>query len=127
MKFSAKVNLLKNQTSSLRAFATVIVDGLLEINGFRIIEGAKGLFVASPSKPSPTPGADGKTQYFDDVRFTDADERGFSETKDQLQAVVLEAYKELTSSATRGVVANARTEDPKPTNKKPPLARTATW
>lgn len=126
MKFSAKVNLLKNPTSSMKAFATVIIDGLVEINGFRVIEGARGLFVACPSKPSNTPGPDGKPQYFDDVRFTDADEKGFSATKDQLQEVVLRAYEELVATNIRGTTASARTNEAAPTGRKPQIAK-ASW
>lgn len=127
LTFSAKVNLVKNPQGPLRAYATVVIDGLIEINGFRVVEGSKGLFVAAPQTKGAKQTEDGKDQYFDDVRFSDADEKGISETKQKVQAAVLEAYGAALGSTGRGDTAAARTKDPAPTGKRPGMARTSNW
>jgi DNA-binding cell septation regulator SpoVG len=127
LSFSAKVNLVKNPQGPLRAYATVIIDGLVEINGFRVVEGTKGLFVAAPQTKGTKQTEDGKDQYFDDVRFSDADEKGISETKQKVQQAVLEAYGQAVGNAGRGDTAAARTKDPTPTGKRPGMARTSSW
>ena len=45
-----------------------LVPGALEIKGFKLIEGEKGMFVASSSKKYEK---DGETKYMDDVWITD--------------------------------------------------------
>ncbi len=129
MNYSAKVNLVKSSQGSLRAFATLVIDGLIEVNGFRIVEGSKGLFVSVPQTKGAKPNDDGKDQYFDDVRFSDADEKGFSDTKTLIQNCILEAYGTAMGSTTdtRGASATARTGASQATGKRPSMARTETW
>lgn len=127
MKFSAEVNIMKTATGSMKGFATLIIDDLVKINGFRIIEGSKGLFVAVPQTKGSKPGEDGKDQYFDDIKFTDADEKGISATKAVIQKTILEAYEALAGTANRKEAATARTKDPTPTNKRPGMARSPSW
>ena len=127
LTLSAKVNVLKDPKGSMRAYATLVVDGLIEINGFRVIEGSKGLFAAAPQTKGSKPDENGKDQYFDDVRYSDADEKGFSDTKNQVQSCILEAYGAALGEGTRANTATARTNDPTPTGKRPGMARTAQW
>jgi DNA-binding cell septation regulator SpoVG len=127
LTFSAKVNLVKNPQGPLRAYATLVINNLIEINGFRVVEGSKGLFVAAPQTKGTKQTEDGKDQYFDDVRFSDADEKGFSETKTSVQQTILEAYGAVLGASGRGDTAAARTNDPKPSGKRPGMARTSSW
>lgn len=50
MKLQAKINLFKNQTGNVKAFASVTLGGEYVINDLRVMDGAKGLWVANPSK-----------------------------------------------------------------------------
>ena len=67
--YSFKVRKL-NSASKLKAFVTLVIDDVLEIDGFKVIDGSKGLFVSVPSHKG-TVMEDGikVDKYFDDVRF----------------------------------------------------------
>jgi DNA-binding cell septation regulator SpoVG len=130
LQFSAKVSLIPDPKGVMKAYATLIINDLVEINGFRVIEGSKGTFVAPPHTKWAKTGEDGKDQYFDDVRFSDRDEKGFSDTKTLVQNTILEAYGVLLGqnlSTSRGNTATARTDDPKPTGKRPGMRAPANW
>ena len=62
MKLQARVNLLKNQTGNIKAFASVTLGGEYVINDLRVMDGAKGLWVANPSKK-------GKDDKYADIFF----------------------------------------------------------
>lgn len=126
MQFSAKVNVLATPMGALKAYATLVIDEKIELTGFRIMEGTKGTFVAGPQTKGK-PGEDGKDQWFDNIRYTDMDtESKRSDTKDSVSEVIMAAYKTAMPD-TRARTASARIDDPKPTGKKPAMARTANW
>lgn len=50
MKLQAKINLFKNQTGNVKAFASVTLDGAYVANDLKVMDGAKGLWVSMPSK-----------------------------------------------------------------------------
>lgn len=127
LSFSARINRVKNPNGPTKAFAILVVNDLIEIDGFRVVEGPKGLFVGVPNEPGKTPKEDGSTQYFDKVRFLDANEKGFSETRDLIQQTILEVYSEGSTDSVRGNAAAAQTDAPKPTGKRPGMARAASW
>lgn len=127
MKLTAKVFVLKDSTSKMRAFGTIVIDELIELDGFKVFEGAKGLFVAVPSTLSKKTGEDGKPIYYDNIKFTDVDEEGKSAAKDEISSIILEAYNKQISSNTRTTTAASRTNDPAPTGKRPSMSTTAKW
>tara|TARA_Y100001963_G_scaffold157872_1_gene255505 strand:- start:13821 stop:14132 length:312 start_codon:yes stop_codon:yes gene_type:complete len=75
-----KIIKMRNNTSpdsKVKAFFDIAIDvavggniipGALEIKGFKLIEGEKGMFVGSSSKKYEK---DGETKYLDDVWITD--------------------------------------------------------
>ena len=74
---------LGSSQSSLRAYADVVLDDLVLIKDFRILNSKSGgLFIGMPSKM----GKDGK--YYDQVEFTT------EESQSLLRSRILEAYKE---------------------------------
>jgi len=62
MKLQARVNLLKNQTGNIKAFASVTLGGEYVINDLRVMDGSKGLWVSMPSKK-------GKNDKYADIFF----------------------------------------------------------
>ena len=66
--------------SKMRAVASITIDDVFVIHDIKIIEGAKGLFIAMPSKK----GADG--EYRDIAHPINSD------TRVMLQDVILDAY-----------------------------------
>lgn len=63
MKIKATVNLMKDQTKNLKAFANITLDESFVVKGFKVMSGSKGLFVSMPSQKL-TKEKDGK-QYED--------------------------------------------------------------
>jgi DNA-binding cell septation regulator SpoVG len=86
--FSYDVKVRKiNSTSNLKAFVTLVVEGVLEIDGFKVINGKNGLFVSVPSHKG-TVMEDGQKveKYFDDVRFVGEPGTEFSNESDAVKA-----------------------------------------
>ena len=97
--FSYDVKVRKiNSTSNLKAFVTVVVEGLMEVDGFKVINGKNGLFVSVPSHKG-TVMEDGVKvdKYFDDVRFVGEPGLEFS---NELKASILDAYNNNSASST---------------------------
>lgn len=98
--FSYDVKVRKiNSTSNLKAFVTLVVEGVLEIDGFKVINGKNGLFVSVPShKGSVMEDGQKVEKYFDDVRFVGEPGTEFS---NELKAAILDAYNGSSSSSTK--------------------------
>ncbi len=76
--------------NKLKAFASITLDDCFVIRGLKIIEGAKGVFVAMPSRKRP------------DGTYQDIAHPINNETRDWMEGLIIEAYKE--------ELANAETE-----------------
>ena len=96
--FSYDVKVRKiNSASNLKAFVTLVVEGVLEIDGFKVINGKNGLFVSVPShKGSVMEDGQKVEKYFDDVRFVGEPGIEFS---NELKTSILDAYNGSSSSS----------------------------
>ena len=65
--YTVKVFNLSNPRSKLVGFASLIIENVLQIEGFKIFDGTSGLFVKPPSHPGKN--KDGEDTWFDDGRF----------------------------------------------------------
>jgi len=72
-KFSATVRPYSRDGSSLRGFATLIINDIIHVDGFSIIEGKNGLFVSPPQERYEK---DGETKYARKVKFFEDTEEG---------------------------------------------------
>jgi stage V sporulation protein G len=89
--FSYDIKIRKfNSTSNLKAFVSLTIDEVMEIDGFKVIDGKNGLFVSAPSHKG-TVMEDGikVEKYFDDIRFPGEVGQEFS---NELKAAILNAY-----------------------------------
>ena len=134
--YSISVRPLNNRNSKLKAFVTVTIDDIMDIEGFKIIDGSNGLFVSVPSHKG-TVMEDGVSvdKYFDDVRFKGDDGSSFAE---ELKASIINEYNNNSSStsansnsnssraATAAVNAKA-TPAKSASNSKPPRERKPLW
>jgi len=68
--------------NKLKAFASITLDNCFVIRGLKIIEGAKGVFVAMPSRKRP------------DGTYQDVAHPINNETRDWMEGLIVEAYKE---------------------------------
>lgn len=83
MKFTdVRIRKIENQ-NRLRAVASVTIDDAFVIHEIRIIEGAKGIFVAMPSRKN-------KFGVFKDVAHPIN-----TETRNEIERVVLDAYNKV--------------------------------
>lgn len=126
VQYNATVNLVNTQGSSLRAFATVFVkiddEFTVALNGFRVIEGSKGIFVTPPQTKANKPDENGKFKYYNDIRFLEEDLPEGTYDGPQEKAAkdaVLEAYGAAIGTATRGGAASAQANQPQRTESRP--------
>jgi len=123
LTFTAKVNRISNPRGSLRAFATLIVNDVVAINGFRVLEGSKGTWAAPPQKKGSKPDPEtGKDIYYDEVRFLENKEEGQfrGPVAEQALAAIMAEYNK--GSATSG----STDPRPEPDNARP-QTRAARW
>ena len=134
--YSISVRPLNNSNSKLKAFVTVTIDNILDLEGFKIIDGSKGLFVSVPSHKG-TVMEDGVSveKYFDDVRFRGEDGISFAE---ELKASIINEYNNYTPPSSNSTTSNASraataavktsvTNSSTPTSSKPPRDRKPLW
>lgn len=134
--YSISVRPLNNRNSKLKAFVTVTIDDIMDIEGFKIIDGSKGLFVSVPSHKG-TVMEDGVSveKYFDDIRFKGEDGTSFAE---ELKASIINEYNNSSSSSSASSNSNssraataAANANAKPStsgsNSKPPRERKPLW
>jgi len=115
LNFSAKINLPKNPSDgNFRAFATLIVNDVLYINGYRVMDSKYGLFAAAPATKSNKQDENGRNIWYDDVRFREELEEGKRRgpMADAAQKAIIDAYN-------RAVSTGGANDRPVPTNSRP--------
>jgi len=70
-----------DKEGKMKAVASITIDNVFVVHDIKIIDGEKGLFIAMPSKKA------------NDGEFRDIAHPIKSETRDELQKMILEAYK----------------------------------
>jgi stage V sporulation protein G len=68
--------------NKLKAFASITLDDCFVVRGLKIIEGAKGVFVAMPSRKRP------------DGTYQDVAHPINNETRDWMEDLIVKAYEE---------------------------------
>ncbi len=81
MKIS-EIRISLRDDNKLKAFASITLDDCFVIRGLKIIEGAKGVFVAMPSRKRP------------DGTYQDVAHPINNETRDWMEGLIVTAYKE---------------------------------
>jgi|14_taG_2_1085336.scaffolds.fasta_scaffold01357_10 DNA-binding cell septation regulator SpoVG len=119
LSFKATVNLPKNPTQgNFRAFATLIVNDVLYLNGFRVMDGKFGLFAAAPATKSNKQDPEtGRNIWYDDIKFIEDVEEGQRRgpVSEAASEAILAAYTAATSSTggdTRPAPTNERPDTP---------------
>ncbi len=140
--FNYEVKVKNVNSGKLKAVASLVIEGLIEIDGFKIYEGSKGLFVSVPSHKGTGKDEQGNQieKYYDDVRFTDEKgEEALLEIKNEMLkqycsstgAVMPNAQKTQQQIATRGNAAAAVTASKPQTTKQsdsiPPKPKKPLW
>lgn len=105
-------------SSKVKAFASLVIEDLIEVKGFKIVEGANGVFVGVPSKPSEK---NGETKWYDDVVFLDREEgsKDRGEFFKEVETAMVQEYNSRSRGNSRGGAAAANAKAPTSTKKRP--------
>ena len=88
--FSYTVKVRKVNGAKIKAIASLVIDEVLEIDGFKVINGINGLFVAVPSHKGEILEDGVKVEkYFDDIRFKGDDSAAVAQ---EIKSAILDAY-----------------------------------
>lgn len=83
MKISdVRVRIVKNETSKIKASASITIDECFVVHDIKVIEGNEGYFIAMPSRKTP------------DGEFKDIVHPLNTETREQIRDIVLKAFEE---------------------------------
>lgn len=104
--YSVKVRKINKPGLKLKAVATLIVDDIMHLEGFKIIQGSNGLFVTPPSHKGKVI-EDGVEveKYFDDIRFIG--DQGLDLSR-EIKETILKEYNNSSSSTSRVASAQAQ-------------------
>ena len=105
--YTARINPLKNPIGKIVGFASLIIDEVFEVNGFRIIEGSKGLFVSPPQHKGKGKDDEGNEvdTWYDDVRFLGDNSEEISK---EIKQAILDNYLEKRGQSSRATAAQAQ-------------------
>lgn len=118
--FSYQINMRKISKPGLKikGIASIVIDDIMSIDGFKIIEGSNGLFVSVPNHKGTVMEEGVKVdKYFDDVRFIGEEGISFSQ---ELKNAILDSYhsskpaKDSSPTESRAAAANAHVKKAKP-------------
>lgn len=116
-----------NKASKLKAFVTIVIDDVLEVDGFKIIDGSKGLFVSAPSHKG-TVNEDGQQveKWFDDVRFVGDNAMDIA---DEIKRAIIDQYNSNSYTSNRATAASAHTSNSNsaPASSRPSNSRKPLW
>lgn len=114
--YEVRIRRLNKSGIKLKAFATLIIDGVFEVDNFKVIEGSNGLFVSYPSHKGVIMEEGVQVEkYFDDVRFVGEEGKSVS---DEVKAAIIAAYsggsQNTSYNTSRADVAKAQAKPPAP-------------
>jgi len=127
--YAIRINRVKNPRGKVMAFATIIIEDTMEVTGFKVINGAKGLFVSAPQTPGK-PDDQGKVKYYDDVRFVDQkakEEDWRTPVQDEIYKAIITQYEmqggvdQAAGSAAQASAASARRSGDASSSNKPQM------
>ena len=88
MKISdVRVRIVKNETSKIKASASITIDDCFVVHDIKVIEANDTLFIAMPSRKTP------------DGDFKDIVHPLNTETREMIRDIVLKAYEEAKNAA----------------------------
>lgn len=83
-----RVRIVKNDTSKIKASASITIDECFVVHDIKVIEGNEGYFIAMPSRKTP------------DGEFKDIVHPLNTETREMIKEVVLKAFDEVKANET---------------------------
>jgi DNA-binding cell septation regulator SpoVG len=108
--FSVKVFKLERPIGKLVGFASITIEDVLFLDGFKVFDGKNGLFLAPPSREGKD--KDGNKAYYDQVKFLTFDDSpnkdGAEALKKEIEDAVVAEFNSKGGGATQQDAAQAR-------------------
>tara|TARA_B100000029_G_scaffold504230_2_gene582690 strand:- start:379 stop:756 length:378 start_codon:yes stop_codon:yes gene_type:complete len=103
------VNQLPRPLGKIVGFASLVIDDVLEVNGFRIINGQKGLFVSPPQHKGKGKDENGNEveKWYDDVRFIGDQSEDISK---EIKESILSSFNSNSVTSDRASAASAHAQ-----------------
>lgn len=91
------------------AFASLVIDDVLEVHGFRLINGAKGLFVSPPQHKGKGKDEAGNEvdRWYDDVRFVGEASETVAE---EIKKSIIDSYNSKVGGSQKVTAASAQAQ-----------------
>lgn len=110
LNYAVRIFPIKNPVGKVRAFASIIIDDVLEVRGFRIVEGSRGLFVSPPQREGKD--KEGNRTWYDDVLWREEKEEGQyrGPVQEHVYNSILTEFQDGQRDVARAVAAEAHTK-----------------
>jgi DNA-binding cell septation regulator SpoVG len=138
--YSVKVFRIQNPKSKLVGFASLLIEDVIQVDGFKIFNGSNGIFVKVPSHEGKN--KEGERAWYDDVKFIAEDgkpvdfkdkESTAALCRDEILKSMVDAFNSnnddddstynsnTSATTTRSDAARAQSEDTRSKNSRAPL------
>jgi stage V sporulation protein G len=127
LNFSAKIRMINSQ-NSLKAFATLIINDVIAIEGYKVFDGRNGLFVTPPSHKGI--GKEGTEKYFNDINYLEDrdDDNRRGPVEEAISEAVLAEYNrnlKVTKNSSQSAGGSAQAKRADSTGARPATPRRA--
>ena len=99
--YTIKTYPVKNPKSKIVAYASLVIENVFEVTGFKIFNGSNGLFVKPPQHKGRN--KDGEDEWYDDARFIGEQSK---EVREEIFTAMVQAYNTNTANSNRSTTAN---------------------
>lgn len=99
--YTIKTYAVKNPSSKIVAYASLVIEDVFEVTGFKIFNGSNGLFVKPPQHKGKN--KEGQDEWYDDARFIG--ERSKDVREEIFQAMV-DSYNKYSANSSRSTTAS---------------------
>jgi len=108
--YTVNINRIKQPLGKIVAFASLLIEETLEVHGFRVINGAKGLFVSPPQHKGKGKDEEGNQvdKWYDDVRFIGDNS---DDAKQEVFNSILAAYNDGANAKASAAKSQAKVND----------------
>ena len=99
--YTIKTYPVKNPKSKIVAYASLVIENVFEVTGFKIFNGTNGLFVKPPQHKGKN--KEGEDEWYDDARFIGEQSKG---VREEIFSSMVQAYNTSAANSNRSTTAN---------------------
>lgn len=102
--YTIKTYPVKNPNSKIVAYASLVIENVFEVTGFKIFSGSNGLFVKPPQHKGKN--KDGEDEWYDDARFIGDQSK---EIREEVYLSIVDNYNQSVRNSSRTTTAEMQT------------------